>query len=207
MKPTIIEEKSSASTKPSDNRPPSPPTLFFSEMKISSVTTPVLCKRKIDDPLARCQGIGMMKQQVKGFIVDKLNPPPGDPKNCIIIEVNQKDATKYYGIGYIDHYKKNTSQNIITLNGDYAFVRMQNSELRAFKQEREGDHRHAFISGSAEEVLYAGTISFKDGALTEWTNRSGVYQPNIENNKNADLPLKLFSRFEELNMQSSTLTS
>nr|WP_059391470.1 hemagglutinin repeat-containing protein [Pseudomonas toyotomiensis] len=87
----------------------------------------------------------------------------------------------------------------ITPSGSYDFVTMPDGSVRVARPNVNQDFStHLGLSGGGE-VKYAGSIRFGNndgpsrGAITQWTNNSGHYQPPATLSGNAGLPQGLFN--------------
>lgn len=190
---TLLPQPSSPQLSPPPS--PSPPSSiefagFFNTLEIEN-----FCELRSLNTVA---ALGAKRNTLKfpEIKFDEKTPPSGftgqDLKNCLIVNINAKDpkSKKYVGISYIDHLKNKAEEigSPVLLEGEYSFVRMLNNEMRLYKL-KDGINQHAFLSGSAQQVRYAGTITFDQGKILRWTNGSSCYAPEATNKTNADLPL------------------
>lgn len=62
------------------------------------------------------------------------------------------------------------------VEGSFSFVRMLNGELRLGPRV-DGQNVHGQLAGNSLHVAYAGTVTFKNGTVEQYSNASGTYMP------------------------------
>ena len=77
-------------------------------------------------------------------------------------------------------------------NQQYNFVRTREGEMLLHNR-----YRHPSIA-EGKQVLYAGEIFFNNGQLQWWSNGSGHYQPDIDDAKQANLPMDQFYSYQQV---------
>ncbi len=87
---------------------------------------------------------------------------------------------------------KQRSHGVNVPNQQYNFVRTREGEMLLHNR-----YRHPSIA-EGKQVLYAGEIFFNNGQLQWWSNGSGHYQPDVEDAKQAKLPMDQFYSYQQV---------
>ncbi len=121
-------------------------------------------------------------------------------------------AVKYYPNLHPGAVESVDARNVFRLNsfaGQYRLHRQQSHGVNVpnqqynFVRTREGEmllhgrYRHPSIA-EGKQVLYAGEIFFNNGQLQWWSNGSGHYQPDVEDAKQANLPMDQFYSYQQV---------
>ncbi|HSK38193.1 MAG TPA: hypothetical protein VK943_00350 [Arenibaculum sp.] len=89
-------------------------------------------------------------------------------------------------------------------NGTYNFVRVHGTTRNDMHTFVSTKASHAKLA-SGRPVLYAGTLSFRNGMLDWWTNYSGTYQPVAAFRGQAALPDDRFVPWQRMQMGGSSM--